>query len=156
MYTKQDKILIGRIIVNKKILLSAALVTTLALSGCVSRDQADAKLAKACAAGVNVFLTGGQEIDKIVESKFSPSPIGQGFRHVTLITTVKNDWLEQNHTYECDFDESFGFMGSAYTASIERLDAEGTIIGRAGGQILGEAQDFIKLTDAIRKALYEE
>lgn len=132
-----------------------ALMAVFALSGCVSREQADAKLAKACAAGVNVFLTGGQEVDKIVESKFSPSPIGQGFRHVTLTATVKNDWLEQNHTYECDFQENFGFMGGSYTASIEKLDAEGIVIGRAGGEILGDAQDFIKLTDAIRKALYE-
>ena len=135
--------------------LCFAFVCVLALSGCVSRDQADAKLAKACAAGVNVFLTGGQEVDKIVESKFTPSPVVQGFRHVTLIATVKNDWLEQNHTYDCDFDESFGFLGGGYTASIEKLEAEGIVIGRAGGEILGDAQDFIKLTDAIRKALYE-
>ena len=140
---------------NKIVRYSFALFCVLTLSGCVSREQADAKLAKACAAGVNVFLSDGQEIDKIVETKSSPSPIGQGYRHITLIATVKNDWLEQNHTYECDFDESFGFMNANYTASIERLDAEGTIIGRAGGQILGDAQDFIKLTEAIRKALYD-
>lgn len=134
-------------------LFAAALV--LSLSGCVSREQADEKLTKACSAGVNVFLTGGQEIDKVVESKSTPSPIGPDFRHITLTATVKNDWLEQNHTYECDFQESFGFMGSGYTASIEKLDAEGVQIGRAGGEIMGDAQDFIKLTDAVRKALYE-
>ncbi len=135
--------------------LSLAVICAAVLTGCVSRDQADAKLAKACAAGVNVFLQDGQQIDKIVESKFTPSPVGQGFRHVTLVAIVKNDWLEQNHTYECDFQESFGFMGTSYSASIEKLDAEGTVIGRAGGEILGDAQDFIKLTDAIRKALYD-
>jgi hypothetical protein len=135
--------------------LCLAIICIAALTGCVSRDQADAKLAKACAAGVNVFLQDGQQIDKIVESRFTPSPVGQGFRHVTLVATVKNDWLEQNHTYECDFQEDFGFMKTNYSASIEKLDAEGIVIGRAGGEILGDAQDFIKLTDAIRKALYE-
>ena len=101
--------------------LCLAVICTAALTGCVSREQADAKLAKACAAGVNVFLQDGQQIDKIVESKFTPSPVGQGFRHVTLVATVKNDLLEQNHTYECDCQESFGFKNSNYSASTEKL-----------------------------------
>ncbi|MBI4031473.1 MAG: hypothetical protein HY370_07320 [Proteobacteria bacterium] len=121
----------------------------------MSREQADEKLARACEAGVNLFLPEGQEVDRIVKKEFTPSPIGPDFRHVTLTAFVKGDWLEQEHKYECDFQESFGFMGGGYTASIERLDAEGTVIGRAGGAILGDAQDFIKLTEAIRKALYE-
>lgn len=125
------------------------------LSGCVSREQADAKLTKACAAGVNVFLPEGQEVGEIKNSESTPSPIGPGFRHIKLTATVKNDWLEQDHIYDCDFQESFGFLGMSYAASIERLDAEGTVIGRAGKEILGNAQDFIKLTEAIRKALYE-
>jgi len=130
-------------------------ICLIGLSGCVSREQADAKLVKGCAAGINVFLPEEQEIDKIINVKSTPSPIGQGYRHVTLTATVKNDWLEAEHIYECDFQENFGFLNSNYTAAFERLDAEGIVIGRAGGKILGDIQDFLKLEDAIRKAMYE-
>lgn len=139
----------------KEYFYAALCISLFTLSGCVSREQADEKLSKACAAGVNVFLPEGQVIDAIKNSESTPSPIGTNFRHIKLTATVKNDWLEQDHIYDCDFQESFGFLGMSYTASIERLDAEGKIIGRAGKEILGDAQDFIKLTEAIRKALYE-
>lgn len=140
---------------KRTVFFTFSILSALLLAGCVSREQADEKLAKACAAGVNLFLPEGQEVDRIVSKDFTPSPIGPDYRHVTLTAFVKGDWLEQEHKYECDFQEGFGFMNSGYTASIERLDAEGTVIGRAGGEILGDAQDFIRLTEAIRKALYE-
>ena len=136
-----------------RFLLIAACV--LVLGGCVSREQADAKLANACKAGVQSLLPEGSTIDRIASTDFAPSPEGHNMRHVKIKTVTLDGWLETEAEYECIFDESFGFMNANYTASIYQLRTGDAVYGKAGNEILGDAQDFIKLTDAIRKALYE-
>ena len=41
-----------------------------------------------------------------------------------------------------------------YTASIYPVRTGERVIGKSGNEILGDAQDFLKLTDAIREAMY--
>lgn len=133
----------------------ALLFCALSLSACVSREQADEKLARACAAGVSAILPEGQEIGPIGERKFTPAADGPNMRHVALTVKMDDGWIEDNTTYECVFDENFGFMKASYAASLHNLKAGDQIFGKSGDQISGDAQDFIKLTDAVRKALYE-
>ncbi len=127
----------------------------LALSGCVNREQADAKLSKACEAAVTVFLAEGQKIDKVKSADFTASPEGPDMRHVTIHTIMMDGWIEAENDYECIFQEGFGFLNSGYTASIEQVKVGETVVGRAGGEILGGAEDHMKMNDAVRKALYE-
>lgn len=126
----------------------------LLLSGCVSREQADAKLAKGCQAGVNALLPEGRTITKIADTKFSPSPEGPSMRHVSLKAIENDGFLEVENTFECVFDESFGFMNMNYTASIYQVRTGERVVGKSGNEILGDANDFLKLTDAIREAMY--
>lgn len=132
-----------------------ALILIGALSGCVTREQADQKLVKGCQAGVNALLTDGMKIDRVKDTSLSPSPEGQGLRHVKMTTITMDGWLETEKTYECIFEESFGLFNMNYTASIYQLRTGEATYGKAGEEIMGSAEDFIKLTDAIRKAMYE-
>lgn len=124
------------------------------LSGCVSREQADAKLAKGCEAGVNALLPEGRTITRIADTKFSPSPEGPDMRHVKLKTIETDGFLEVESDFECVFEESFGFLRTGYTASVYQVRTGERVVGKSGNEILGDAQDFLKLTDAIREAMY--
>lgn len=127
----------------------------LSLGGCVSREQADENLAKGCAAGVAALLPEGTTLGEIKEKTFSPSPEAPGARHVKLTAMKMDGYLEEEATYECVFEESMGFMNSAHTASIYQVRFEDQIIGKSGNEIKGDFEQFSKLTDAIRKAMYE-
>lgn len=133
-----------------------AAISILTLSGCVTREQADAKLAKGCAAGAEALLPEGGKVNNIIESTFGPSPEGPGMRHVKIKTATMDGWLEEEKTYECIFEESFGIFKSNHTASIYQVRTGEQIYGKAGNEIKGSTEDFIRLTDAIRKAMYEQ
>lgn len=138
---------------NTRIL--ATLLVVPLLVGCVDREQADAKLVKGCAAGVSVLLPEGRTMGEIKDKKLTESPEGANFRHVTLSAVEKDGWLENDVEYECTFEEDFGFLNSNYTGSIYQIKFDDQVYGKSGGEILGSAEDFVKLTDAIRKAMYE-
>lgn len=125
------------------------------LSGCVDREQADALLVKGCMAGVGSLLPEGETAGEVKEKSFSASPEGPDMRHVTLTTIAGDGWLEEERVFECTFEEAFGFLRNNYTASIYQLRFNDQIYGKAGNEIQGSFDDFVKLTDAIRKAMYE-
>lgn len=127
----------------------------LSLGACVSREQADEKLVRGCEAGIVALLPEGQEIGTITDKHLTPAADGPNMRHVSLTVKKDDGWIEENTTYECVFEENFGFLKTSHTASLYNLRIGDQIYGKSGGQIVGEAQDFIKLTDAIRKAMYE-
>ena len=77
-------------------------------------------------------------------------------RHVKLTMGADEEgWIGESESYECIFDETFGFMNSSYTASIYQVRVAEQIYGKSGNQIQGSFDDFVKLTDAIREAMYE-
>ena len=106
---------------SKNMRLLLVIIALIGLSGCVSREQADARLAKGCQAGVQALLPEGLTIDRIKETSFAPSPEGQGLRHVTITTVTLDGWLETEKVYECIFEESFGFLKTNHTASIYQV-----------------------------------
>lgn len=134
--------------------LSVLISCTLLLSGCVSRAQADATLAKGCEAGVAALLPPERKIERISDKTFSPSPEGVGMRRVMLKAIENDGFLEVESEFECVFEESFGLFNMNHTASVYQVRTGDRIIGKSGNQIMGDAQDFIKLTDAIREAMY--
>jgi hypothetical protein len=140
---------------SRKIQFLITILCALSLTGCVSREQADEKLAKGCAAGISALLPEGETLGNITAKKFTASPDGPNMRHVDLTVKREDGWIEEDVAYECTFEESFGFMSKNFTASLYQLRIGDQVYGKAGNQILGDAQDFIKLTDAIRAAMYE-
>lgn len=140
---------------KKKLHLLVPVFCALSLSACVDREQADIKLAKACTAAANAVLPDGESVPPVTENTFTPAVDAPNTRHVTL--TVKNEdgWIEEVMAYECVFEDHFGFMNTSYTASFVNLKFGEQTYGKFGDELRGEATDFIKLTDAIRTALYE-
>ena len=130
-------------------------ICMISLSSCVSREQADAKLARACLAGVKALLPKNKDIGEITGTKFTPSPEGPDFRHVTVNVKEKDGWLENDVDYECTFQEQYGVFRLTYTAMIYQLKFGDKIIGKAGNEIVGSFDEFTKLTDAIRESLYD-
>ena len=131
------------------ILLSLAILT-----GCTSRDQADLYLARGCEAGVKSLMEDGYEILEIKNKTFSETSINTSYRKVTLSVVETDHWLEEEKEYTCIFNESFGFLGMKYSASIYQLDTGQKIIGLVNGKITGSTEDFTKLTEAIAGAMY--
>ncbi len=131
------------------------LVCAVSLGGCVSREQADTKLAKGCAAAAGALLPDGQTLGEVLEKKSTPSPEGANYRHMTIKVKQMDGWLEGDGTFECTFEEDFGFLNAQYTGSIYQLKVGDKIYGQAGKEVMGTAEEFVKITDAVRKAMYE-
>ena len=131
------------------------LFCSLALTGCVSREQADEQLVKGCLAGVGALLPEGRTVGAIKDRKITESPEGPDFRHIALTVAEADGWLENEVQYECIFQEAFGFLNASHTGSIYQIRFDNQVYGKSGNEILGTAEDFIKLNDAIRKAMYE-
>ena len=132
------------------------LTATLLLSGCVNREQADTKLSKACGAAAVALLPEGAKIDSIKSFTASPSPEGPDHRYIEVTAIYVDGWIEQENVYKCVFQEGFGFLNSGYTATTIKVDTGERIIGKSGDEISGDAQDWLKITDAVRSSLYEE
>ena len=141
---------------NYKLSILALCFTSLFLTGCVSREYADNTLKKGCIAGIKAMLPEDKEFRDVLDVKFEPSPVGPDFRHVKITAIEMDGWLETEAEYQCIFQESFGLFKNHHTASIYQLRyGEGLMIGKSGRDIIGSPENFLKLTDAIREALYE-
>ncbi len=131
------------------------LLTIFALTGCVSREQADERIARGCKAGVETFLTQGFYIKEIKGKTFSyDDSIGKKYRKVTLHTIETDDWLDVPKDYTCIFLEEFGPMQSTYDATIYQIGVGEQTYGSTNGKILGSLENFQKLTEAVEKAMH--
>lgn len=138
---------------KKFILATSAL---LLLSGCVSQDQADAKLAIGCEAGVDSLL--GTAKIKEIKTKtyaFEENENGQ-HRRVTLNAVTKDGWMETNKTYSCLFAQQWGLFKSSHVGMLVQIKfPDGKIVGEDNGKIVGDTEDFIKLSDTVQHAMTE-
>lgn len=125
---------------------------SLPLAACVSRDQADARLARGCKAAAELFLPEGTTIKDIRKQVFGASDQDSGLRSVILTATETDGWTDEEKEYRCLFEESFGFSGS-YTAVIEQFRTGDTVYGKENGKILGSFDDHLKLTETVERAL---
>ncbi len=128
------------------LLLAGAL---LSLPGCVSRNTADATLAKGCEAGIRALLPEGSSLVKISETKFSPSPEGSDLRLIRIKAVESDGWTESDKDYSCVFEESFGPFNLSHSATIYQVNMGERIVGRVGNRIEGSTDDFLKLTEAV-------
>ncbi|MGQ0527177.1 MAG: hypothetical protein ACT4OY_03990 [Alphaproteobacteria bacterium] len=124
------------------------------LAGCISREDADAKLARGCAAGAQILMTDGFTIKETKGQTFRESPeFGKGYREVNLSILESDEWTNNDKDIICVFSEEFGFFGMAYTAAIYQIQKDGQIYGRSGDQILGTMEDHLKLMEAVEREM---
>lgn len=136
----------------------SALCATVLLAGCSSREEADKKIAKGCQAGVASLLAMDKydrQLDRVKHVTYAKDDLG---RKVTLETAIKNKayGYAGDETFSCIFSEEYSFGFIAYKATLERLTIGTDVYGRdEKGEIQGELNDYMRLTDAVQKAMDE-
>jgi hypothetical protein len=137
----------------KKTMIVMAGISALALSGCVSQDQADAKMAKGCAAGIGSLIA-PKEIKEVKSQNFSAEENAEGMhRRVTLDILQKDGWVETDKSYSCLFAQEWGFLNMNHRALVVQIKIDDTVYGKKDGEILGGFQDFLKLTEVMDAAM---
>jgi hypothetical protein len=136
-------------------LLLAALMPTLLLTGCISREQADAKLVAACRAGISALKPDEADaIKAITDVHAGPSSQGPTIRAITMKQAANEDgWITDPVTYSCSFDETFGMFHMGWTAMVRNVNLGDRVIGETGSVIQGDANDFMVLTKAVQGSL---
>ena len=132
------------------------LCASVLLTGCSSREEADAKLSKGCEAGVTSLLAAekyDRQIAKVKKVTYSKETLG---RQVTLDTTIKNKayGYEGEEWFSCIFSETYSMGYIAWDARLERITIGTDIIGRDDkGNVIGGLNEYMNLTDAVQAAL---
>ncbi|MDH5722239.1 MAG: hypothetical protein OEY94_02825 [Alphaproteobacteria bacterium] len=136
-------------------LCSLAICLTL-LTGCVTREEADKKMGRACEAAASIFRNDGFTVKSVnkVNSRVSKK-LGNGYRDVTVSVTESDSWLDVNKDYNCTFIESFGMFNSSFDANLYRIEVDGQVFGLDNGQILGGPEIQIQLERAVKSVLYD-
>lgn len=130
------------------------LLMSLPLAACVSREDADVRLAKGCEAATNILLKDGFKIKEVKDSKFkTSSEFGTGFREVTLIAVESDGWIDYDREYKCTFAEEMGPVGMSYSADFYQITVNEETFGKSGNEILGDPEMLSKLTAAVQPAI---
>ncbi len=129
-----------------------ALASVLVLTGCVSREQADAKLERGCAAGAELFMGEGHKIKEVKDRIFRDEPgLGKGYREVRLVVIDTDGWYDADKEVKCIFAENFNFM--QHTATIYQLKMDDKTWGKEGNEILGSMEEHMKLTETVEQGM---
>jgi hypothetical protein len=129
-------------------------ISVLALTGCVTQQQADEKLKKGCEAAVAAMI----EPTTIKEIKSSTAAdektMGSTFRRVVIKYTENDDFAESEREGSCLFSQQWGFFKSSHAALLEQVVYnEGEIIGKKDGNIQGDMNAFMKLNEKVDAAM---
>lgn len=136
-------------------LIFSLLCLPLILSGCISREQADEKMAKGCVAGIS-YLVQPRQVLEVKDLEFSKETAdGVGFRKTSITVLEKDGWAELDKQYSCVFQEDWSFMKMAHKAMLTRINIDGQIYGRKDGEITGSFDDFLNLTNVVEGAMSE-
>lgn len=127
----------------------ATLFLILALTGCVSRADADKNLARGCSAAAELFMDEYFKIKTLKSVKFKPSSeFGAGYRVVMLFAVVSDGWLDIDKEYECVFTEEMGAMNASHRANLYQIKAEGKTYGMNKATPLQK-----KLNETVQRAM---
>jgi hypothetical protein len=137
-----------------RILLSIALVSTLALTACgPSRSAEDAKLSKACQAALAAMYDPEDTIE-VKETKYVDEKSAEDTKlrtvHFHAYYTHQHGAIEEKD-YSCAFEESPGLFG--FSPRFYRMDRGDIKYGNFDGTINGGLDDMLKITTAVNKVL---
>ena len=128
---------------------------SLLLAGCISREEADMRLQRGCAAGAELFLEDGHKVKEVKDHIFRDNPdLGPGYREVRLTFVDSDGWYDSDKEVRCIFEDSLNFFGLlGHTATIYQLKMDDKVWGMEGKEILGSMQDHLKLTETVEQGL---
>ncbi len=136
----------------KRIIIPA--LCALALTGCITREQADNRLERGCTAAAGIFLDEGYSVKSVKKSTFGVSKeFGNGYRVANLTIIESDGWADLDKNVECTFAEDIGAFGSSHSASLYQLKINDEVFGIQDGQLLGDIDTHLKLTAAVESAL---
>ena len=126
----------------------------LVLTSCVSRQDADQKLGKACEAAAGVFRTEGFTVKSVkkVDAKVSKE-FGSGYRQIKVFVTESDSWLDVDKEYNCVFAEEFGILNSSFTADLYQIEVDNQVYGMKDNTLMGGTDIHLKLMRAVASEL---
>ncbi len=128
------------------VLLTAS---ALSLSACVSEEQADAKMTEGCKAAIAAMIEPNTIKEVKSSSGASEDVMGDMYRRITLKYVEAEDFAGLEKTGSCLFSEQWGPAKTSHTAMLEQVVYNDTTIGKKDGQVVGDMQAFIKLTETV-------
>lgn len=127
-------------------------VSALALTGCVSREDADKRLERGCAAGAELFVQEGNKIKEIKDRQFRDDPkLGKGYREVRLVVIDSDGWYDAEKEVKCVFVENYSPLG--HSATIYQLKMDEKTWGKEDNKILGTMEEHLKLTETVEQGM---
>ena len=137
----------------KKFAVVIAGVSALALSGCVSQEQADAKMFKGCEAAVRTMIAPKEIKDVKSTTAAAEKTMGSTYRRVTVKYTEAGDFAESEKTGTCLFSEQWGLFKSTHTSMLEQVTYNDQLLGKKDGTIHGDMNSFMKLNESVDAAM---
>lgn len=140
----------------KKFVFLLAGLSSLALSGCVTQQQADAKMGEGCKAALAEVMA-PKTIENVKAVNYSDEQTeGSLYRRVTVDLVEKDGFADMDQKYSCLFAQDWGPLRTSHTALLEQVDAGDKFIGKKDGQIVGSMEDFMNLTSKVSTAMAQD
>lgn len=116
-------------------LTAMILASTILLTGCIDRDEANAILQKGCEAAATTMTAEPFKISEFKNPAFEEVSYGQdtGLRQVTLTAVETDGWLTRQKEYKCVFTEFLGFFNMRHSADLYRIELGNTAYGKGDG-----------------------
>jgi hypothetical protein len=137
----------------KKFILYASLLSALTLSGCVTQQQADAKMGEGCKAALAAVMASKQILTVKATNYSDEQTEGSLYRRVTIDLVEKDGWAELDKRYSCLFAQEWGFLKSSHTALLEQVVMGDQVVGKKDGKILGSMEEFMNLVSKAETAM---
>lgn len=140
----------------KKFAVLLAGLSTIALSGCVTQEQADAKMIKGCEAAVAAMIE-PTTIKEVKASTAAPEKtMGSVYRRVKVSYTEQGDFAETVKEGSCLFSEQWGMFKSTHASMLEQVVYNDQLIGKKDGNIEGDMNAFMKLNEKVDAAMAQQ
>lgn len=139
----------------KNVFLSGLLViATMTLAGCVTREQADAKLEAGCLAAAKLLIEEGQTVESVKYSNITTAAdFGPKHKTVSITAVESNGYFQEDKDYRCVFLEQMGFMEMSHSADIVQVKVGERALGKVGDEIIGSFQEMSRLSDTVNDAM---
>lgn len=137
----------------KKFTVLCAGLSALALAGCVTQEQADAKMFKGCQSAIGAMIAPAEIKDVKSQSAAPEKTMGSVYRRVTMTYTEVGDFAEIENEGSCLFSEQWGPFKSTHASMLEQVVYKDELIGKKDGTIHGDMNAFLKLNETVDAAM---
>lgn len=137
----------------KKYAVLCAGLSVLALTGCVTQEQADAKMFTGCEAAIGAMIAPSEIKEIKTKSASAEKTMGSVYRRVKLTYTEVGDFAETENEGSCLFSEQWGMFKSTHASLLEQTVYRGELIGKKDGNIQGDMNAFLKLNETVDAAM---